>query len=98
VVFTTEHIHKFVMDGLGLEVSCPGVFALHGGFTECVISSFRHTRVCGFRLYANLFLSNLQELCSTPILPRLLTRAQPFKPHLNFARVNPSKFSGNSSL
>jgi hypothetical protein len=90
-VLTTEHIHKFIMDG-------PGVFALHGSSTECAIYGFRHIRVCDLRLYANLFLSSLQELCSTPISPRLFTRDQPFKPHLNFAQVNPSKFSGNSSL
>jgi hypothetical protein len=57
-VLSTEHIHKFIMDG-------PGVFAPHGGSIECVISDFRHTRVCDPRLYANLFLSSLQELCST---------------------------------
>jgi hypothetical protein len=90
-VFTTEHIHKSIKDG-------HGIFARHAGSTEGVISGFRHTRVCDLRLYANLFLSSLQELCSAPILSRLLTRAQPFKPHLNFVRVNPSRFSGNSSL
>jgi len=57
-VLTTEHIHKFIMDG-------PGVFAPHGGSIECVISGFRHTRVCDPRLYANLFLSSLQKLRST---------------------------------
>jgi hypothetical protein len=97
-VFTTEHIHKFIKGGLDLEVPCPGVFAPHGSFTKCVISGFRHTRVCDFRLYANLFLSNLRESCNTPILPRLLTRVRPFKPRLDFARVNPSKFSDSSSL
>jgi hypothetical protein len=98
VVFTTEHIHKFIKGGLDLEVPCPGVFAPHGSFIECVISSFRHTKVCDFRLYANLFLSNLRESCNTPILPRLLTRVRPFKPRLDFARVNPSKFLDSSSL
>jgi hypothetical protein len=62
VVLTTEHIHKFSMDGPGLEVPNPGVFTLHGGSVEWVISDFRHTRVCDFELCANLFLSNLQEL------------------------------------
>jgi tetrahydromethanopterin S-methyltransferase subunit C len=62
VVFTTEHIHKFNMDGLGLEVPSLGVFTLHGGSVECVISDFRHTGVCDFGLCANLFLSNLLEL------------------------------------
>jgi hypothetical protein len=60
-VFTTEHIHKSIKDG-------PGAFALHGSSIECVISGFRHTRVCDLWLYANLFLSGLQELCSTQIL------------------------------
>jgi hypothetical protein len=46
VVFTTEYIHKFIKDGPGLEVPSPGVFALHGGSVECVISGFRHTEVC----------------------------------------------------
>jgi hypothetical protein len=97
-VLTTEHIHKFIKDGHGLEVPSPEVFALHGGSVECMISGFRHTWVCVFRLYANLFLSNQQELGSAPILPQLLMRAQLFKPRLDFARMNPSKFLGNSSL
>jgi hypothetical protein len=57
-VLMTEHIHKFTMDG-------PGVFAPRGGSIGCAISSFRHTRVCDPRPYANLFLSSLQELRST---------------------------------
>jgi len=64
-VFTTEHIHKSIKDG-------PGAFALHGSSIECVISGFRQTRVCDPRLYANLFLSSLQELCSTQIFPQQL--------------------------
>jgi hypothetical protein len=62
VIFTTEHIHKFIMDGSGLEVPSLGVFTLHGGSVECVISGFRHTGVFDFGLCANLFLSNLREL------------------------------------
>jgi hypothetical protein len=53
--------------------------------------------VCDPRLYANLFLSSLQELCSTQIFPQQLVGAQLFKPCLEFARMIPSRFSGNSS-
>jgi hypothetical protein len=98
VVFTTEYIHKFIKDGPGLEVPSPEVFALHGGSVECAISGFRHARVCVFWFYANLFLSNLQEWCSIPILSPFLMRAQLFKPRLDFARMDPSKFSGNPFL
>jgi hypothetical protein len=74
-VLMPEHIHKFIKDGPGLEVPSPEVLALHGGSVECVISGFRQAGVRVFRLYANLFLSNRQELCSAPVLPQLLTRA-----------------------
>jgi hypothetical protein len=89
-VFMTEHIHKSIKDG-------PGAFTLHGSSIECVISGFRQTRVCDPRLYANLFLSSLQELCSTQIFPQQLVGAQLFKRCLEFARMIPSRFSGNSS-
>jgi hypothetical protein len=97
-VFTTEHIHKSIKDGFGLEVHRREASALHRGSIECAISGFRRTGVRVFWLHTNLFLSSLQELCSTQILPQRLVGAQLFKPRLEFARMIPLRFPGNSSL
>jgi hypothetical protein len=97
-VFTTEHIHKSIKDGFGLEVHRHEASVLHGGSIECAISGFRRRGVRVFGLHTNLFLSSLQELCSTQILPQRLARAQLFKPRLEFARMIPLRFPGNSSL
>jgi hypothetical protein len=97
-VFTIEHIHKSIKDGFGLEVHRCEALALHGGSIECAISGFRRTRVRVFWLHTNLFLSSLQELCSTQIFPQRLVGAQLFKPRLEFARMILSRFPGNSSL
>jgi hypothetical protein len=97
-VFTTEHIHKSIKDGFGLEVHRREASALRGGSIGCAISGFSRTGVRVFWLHTNLFLSSLQELCSTRILPQPLAGAQLLKLRLEFARMIPLRFPGNSSL
>jgi hypothetical protein len=91
-VFTIEHIHKSIKDGFGLEVHHREASALHGGSIECAISGFRRTGVRVFWLHTNLFLSSLQELCGTQILPQRLVGAQLFRPCLEFAQMILSRF------
>lgn len=88
---TAKHTHKFVKDG-------PGALDPHGGSTGCAISGFRHTRVHDPRRCANLFLSSLQELCGTQLLPQRLMGVHPFKSRLEFARMIPLRFPDNPSL
>jgi hypothetical protein len=97
-VFTTKHIHKSIKDGFGLEVHRREASALRGGSIGCAISGFSRTGVRVFWLHTNLFLSSLQELCSTQIFPQRLVGAQLFKPRWEFARMIPLRFLGNSSL